>query len=76
MKFTTPFALLAATATALPTDLVPRQFGTSFGTSVGSTVNELSSGACRPITFIFARGSTESGNIVRPFIPCHPSPPV
>jgi cutinase len=72
MKFTTPFALLAATATALPTDLVPRQFGTS----VGSTVNELSSGACRPITFIFARGSTESGNIVRPFIPCHPSPPV
>lgn len=52
---------LAATAVALPTaDIERRQFG--FGGS-SSTENELS-GACRPYTFIFARGSTEPGNMV------------
>lgn len=63
MKFTAASAIaaLAATATALPT--VERR---QFGTRVGSTVNELSSGSCRAVTFIFARGSTEIGNIV-----CH-----
>lgn len=60
MKFTSAVALLVSTAAALPT--VERR---QFGTGVGSTVNELEDGSCRDITFIFARGSTEIGNIVR-----------
>ncbi|KAM0723537.1 hypothetical protein Q7P37_000524 [Cladosporium fusiforme] len=58
MKFTAALALLASTAAALPA-LETRQFGGR----VGSTITELEDGACRDVTFIFARGSTERGNI-------------
>lgn len=55
MKTATLFAALAATAVASP--LSKR----------GVTENEVENGECRTYTFIFARGSTEIGNMVRPF---------
>lgn len=43
-----------------PGSLYARQFGT------GSTANELEQGSCKDVTLIFARGSTELGNMVMP----------
>ena len=64
MKFSTAMAtLLAGTAAAMPTAIERRQFGFGGLGGTGSTANELSSG-CKKITFIFARGSTEIGNMV------------
>ncbi|KAM0344775.1 hypothetical protein ACHAPU_007149 [Fusarium lateritium] len=63
MKFTTILSFFAATSIALPTStpaqLEVRQAGSA-------TRNDLSNGAasaCPPVIFIFARGSTESGNL-------------
>jgi len=59
MKFTSALLSLAACVTAAPvTELIERQLG-----AVGTTANELSVGSCRDIIFIFARGSTEIGNL-------------
>ncbi|KAI6842963.1 hypothetical protein KC367_g3914 [Hortaea werneckii] len=59
MKFTAALLSLAACVTAAPvTELIERQLG-----AVGTTANELSVGSCRDIIFIFARGSTEIGNL-------------
>lgn len=52
--------LLSTLALTSPVDLSARQLGGS------STSNELQNGDCRDITFIFARGSTETGNMVEP----------
>lgn len=52
MKTATLFAALAATAVASP--LAKR----------GVTENDVEDGKCRTYTFIFARGSTEIGNMV------------
>jgi len=48
---------LAVLAHASPIEVEKRQ--------TGITSNELVFGACRDVTFIFARGSTEIGNMVR-----------
>jgi len=71
MKFAAVVALLAAAAAAVPTGLERRQFG-------GMTENELKSGSCKKITLVYARGSTEMGNMVCiPISPtrqiCYPS---
>ncbi|RMZ00707.1 hypothetical protein D0862_06628 [Hortaea werneckii] len=59
MKFTAALLSLAAYVAAAPvTELIERQIG-----AVGTTANELSVGSCRDIIFIFARGSTEIGNL-------------
>jgi cutinase len=63
MKYFPLVSVLTATAIASPVDLeaanpaAKRQSG-------GIISNDLQSGPCRPITFIFARGSTEPGNMV------------
>ena len=51
-------SLLAATAIAAPTEMIEAR------QAVGNTANELESGACRPLILIFARGSTQPGNLV------------
>ncbi|KAF4982481.1 hypothetical protein FZEAL_1906 [Fusarium zealandicum] len=65
MKFQAILSLLAATASAFPTpppntDISVRQFGG------GTTRNDLSNGnsaSCPGVIFIYARGSTETGNL-------------
>lgn len=77
MKFNLALLGLASIAAANPIpDAVPevtpeaaavleaRQFGSD-------TANELVNGACRRITFIWARGSTEPGNLVRSLSSSH-----
>lgn len=50
--------LLASLVAALPNDLVVRQ-----SNRVGSTANEFKRGGCKPVVMVFARGSTEVGNM-------------
>lgn len=80
MKFLALASLLATVAIASPIAItLPEAEGSPVAfhevdesivkrQGVGSTANELENGACRRITFIFARGSTEPGNLVCVFL--------
>ncbi|TIA22039.1 cutinase-domain-containing protein [Aureobasidium pullulans] len=62
-------ACLAATSTLAAPLAVPQfggfpSFGGGFGGGFGgSTKNDVTSGVCKPVTYIFARGTTELGNM-------------
>lgn len=64
----TVFGAPAPAADAIPADVAQaialerRQIG-------GSTSNEFLLGGCKPVIMAYARGSTELGNVVRPFPP-------
>jgi cutinase len=67
MKFFTTVSLFAGLGAALPTtrEAVPAEEAIEARQLLGNTRNELQNGGnCPPVIFIFARGSTESGNLV------------
>jgi cutinase len=67
MKFFAAVSLLAGLGAALPAPLeaAPVEHDIEARQLLGDTRNELQTGgACPPVIFIFARGSTESGNLV------------
>jgi cutinase len=67
MKFFATVSLLAGLGAALPTalEVVPTEEGIQARQTSSDTRNELQTGGtCPPVIFIFARGSTESGNLV------------
>lgn len=59
MNHTLALALLLSAALTTASPITKRQFG--FGSS--STSSDLEDGSCKAVTFIFARGSTETGNM-------------
>jgi hypothetical protein len=61
MQYTATISYLlyaASIAMAAPVEVEKRQFSLGGG---GSTRNDIVDGKCAPVTFIFARGSTEPG---------------
>jgi cutinase len=67
MKFFATLSLLAGLGAALPTaiEVVPAEEGIEARQLFGNTRNELQTGGtCPQVIFIYARGSTESGNLV------------
>ena len=68
MKFFTTVSLLAGLGAALPTAVEVNEAVIEARQSSSNTRNELQNGGtCPRVIFIFARGSTESGNLVCPF---------
>lgn len=63
MQLLSLLSLLTATAVANPIKLAAVET-VGKRQAVGVTANQLEDDACRKITFIFARGSTEVGNLV------------
>lgn len=61
MRFSAVLAL-ASVAIASPIAIEERQY------VLGSSASEFTSGGCRDVIFIFARGSTEAGNMVCPLL--------
>lgn len=63
MKFSASisYALYAASVAMAMPAVIKRATGTSY--SGGLTATDVTDGKCAPLTFIFARGSTESGNM-------------
>lgn len=57
MKFLGVTTLLVALAAAAPTEMIEAR-------QTYNSISELENGACRPLILIFARGSTQPGNIV------------
>lgn len=62
MKFLSTL-VLASTAFAYPT-IPQEETKRQLGGTVGSTANEFKTGGCNDIIFVWARGSTEIGNMV------------
>lgn len=65
-KYYTIFALVAASSAA-PVNSAPkleaRQGFSIPGIGGSDTANDVTSGTCKPVTYIFARGTTETGNM-------------
>lgn len=60
MKLTPALLLLPAVVFASP---ITRRAGSTTTYTSGSTANDVANGVCAPLTVIFARGTSEAGNI-------------
>lgn len=61
--FTASLLFLSGTALALPTGLETTTLEKRTAYTTGATANDVTNGVCAPLTVIFARGTSESGNI-------------
>ena len=58
--------LVAALATLAIANPIPEPEAHALVARQGLNSRDIEEGICRPVTLIFARGSTESGNMVSP----------